>query len=55
MTPSMRYAMAGLLLATLCWSGNALVARAVVGEIPPFALSFWRWCVALLLLLVLLA
>lgn len=51
MTHSMRYALAGLLLATLCWSGNALVARAVVGEIPPFALSFWRWCVALLLLL----
>jgi drug/metabolite transporter (DMT)-like permease len=51
MTSSTRYALAGLFVATLCWSGNALVARAVVGEIPPFTLSFWRWCVALLLLL----
>lgn len=48
---STRYALAGLLLATLCWSGNALVARAFAGEIPPFALSFWRWSLALALLL----
>lgn len=48
---SPRLAIAGLLLATLCWSGNALVARAFAGEIPPFALSFWRWLLALLLLL----
>jgi drug/metabolite transporter (DMT)-like permease len=48
---SSRYAYAGLLLAVICWSGNALVARAFAGEIPPFALSFWRWCLALTLLL----
>ncbi|MDX1298652.1 MAG: DMT family transporter [Pseudomonas sp.] len=51
MQSSERYAIAGLLLATLCWSGNALVARAFAGEIPPFALSFWRWSLALTLLL----
>ena len=51
MYTSTRYAVFGLLLATLCWSGNALVARAFVGEIPPFALSFWRWSLALTLLL----
>lgn len=44
-------AILGLLLASLCWSGNALVARAFTGEIPPFALSFWRWSLALALLL----
>ncbi|MHA6494039.1 DMT family transporter [Pseudomonas borbori] len=44
-------AMLGLLVAVLCWSGNALVARAVAGEIPPFALAFWRWSLALTLLL----
>jgi drug/metabolite transporter (DMT)-like permease len=44
-------ALFGLLLAVLCWSGNALVARAFAGEIPPFALSFWRWSLALALLL----
>lgn len=51
MQSSVRVALAGLLLATLCWSGNALVARAVAGDIPPFALSFWRWSLALALLL----
>ncbi|TIH07016.1 DMT family transporter [Pseudomonas leptonychotis] len=51
MQSSVRVALAGLLLATLCWSGNALVARAFAGEIPPFALSFWRWSLALVLLL----
>jgi drug/metabolite transporter (DMT)-like permease len=51
MTSSPRLAVAGLLLATLCWSGNALVARAFAGEIPPLALSFWRWSLALVLLL----
>ncbi|WP_298183160.1 DMT family transporter [uncultured Pseudomonas sp.] len=51
MQSSTRYAITGLLLATLCWSGNALVARAFAGEIPPLALSFWRWSLALALLL----
>ncbi|QLC73820.1 DMT family transporter [Pseudomonas sp. LPB0260] len=51
MTSSRGMATLGLLLAVLCWSGNALVARAFVSEIPPFALSFWRWSLALALLL----
>jgi drug/metabolite transporter (DMT)-like permease len=51
MRDSTRFAVAGLLLATLCWSGNALVARAFAGEMPPFALAFWRWSLALTLLL----
>jgi drug/metabolite transporter (DMT)-like permease len=51
MRDSARFAIAGLLLATLCWSGNALVARAFAGEMPPFALAFWRWSLALTLLL----
>ncbi|MBM7060203.1 DMT family transporter [Pseudomonas sp. UL073] len=41
----------GLVLASLCWAGNALVARAFAGEIPPFSLAFWRWSTALLVLL----
>lgn len=40
----------GLALAVLCWSGNALVARAFHDQIPPLALAFWRWMLALLLL-----
>lgn len=27
----------------LCWSGNAIVGRAVVGLVPPATLSFCRW------------
>lgn len=44
-------AWAGLALASLFWAGNALVARAFVEAIPPFSLAFWRWGVALLILL----
>ncbi len=53
-SPSLRaawLAWAGLVTAVLCWSGNALVARAVLGEVPPMALAFWRWALALALLL----
>ncbi len=51
MTESRTWAFAGLLLAVLCWSGNALVARAFHEEIPPLSLSFWRWSLATCLLL----
>ena len=45
-------ATAALLLAPpLFWAGNAVVARALVGEFPPLALSFARWALALLLIL----
>lgn len=40
-----------LVLPPLFWAGNALVGRATVGEVPPIALSFWRWALALLILL----
>lgn len=51
MTHSRPLALAGLLLAILCWAGNALLARAFAGEIPPLALAFWRWNLALGILL----
>jgi drug/metabolite transporter (DMT)-like permease len=35
----------------LFWAGNALVGRALAGEVPPLALAFWRWAVALAILL----
>jgi drug/metabolite transporter (DMT)-like permease len=40
-----------LILATLFWSGNMVVGRAIHGEVPPFALAFWRWVIALALTL----
>ncbi len=41
----------GVLFTALFWSGNAIVARWVVDEIPPFTLNFWRWAVALAVIL----
>lgn len=39
-----------LILTTLFWSGNFVISRGMNAEIPPFALSFWRWVVALIIL-----
>ncbi|MFE3458547.1 DMT family transporter [Nocardiopsis aegyptia] len=36
--------------ATLIWSGNFVIARAVSGEIPPVQTAFWRWLIALAVL-----
>ena len=41
-----------LSLAALFWSGNFVVGRAVHGRIPPVGLAFWRWTVALAILVV---
>jgi drug/metabolite transporter (DMT)-like permease len=41
-----------LAAATLFWAGNFVVGRAVHGHVPPLALAFWRWLVALLVLAV---
>jgi drug/metabolite transporter (DMT)-like permease len=42
-----------LILTTLFWSGNFVLSRGMHAAIPPMALSFWRWTVALLILLAL--
>ena len=39
-----------LIAPPLFWAGNAVLARALVGEFPPLALSFWRWALAFVLL-----
>jgi drug/metabolite transporter (DMT)-like permease len=41
-----------LALAALFWSGNFVVARGVAGKVPPLGLAFWRWLVALVILVV---
>lgn len=46
-----RWALAGLALGQLVWAGNNILARSSVGEIPPIALSFWRWAIACAVLL----
>jgi drug/metabolite transporter (DMT)-like permease len=40
-----------LTLPPLFWAGNAVVARALVGQFPPLALSLLRWVLALAILL----
>lgn len=40
-----------LIFTTLFWSINFVVGRAVHNSIPPISLAFWRWFVALLILL----
>src|SRR5688500_602733 len=40
-----------LTLTSLFWAGNAVVGRAVVGDIPPAALAQIRWAAAFLLLI----
>ncbi|MGB0722865.1 MAG: DMT family transporter [Gammaproteobacteria bacterium] len=40
-----------LVLTTLFWSGNFVLARFTHADIPPLALSFWRWAGAGLILL----
>lgn len=39
------------ILATIIWSGNFIVARAVINDIPPVTLAFFRWFTACILLL----
>jgi drug/metabolite transporter (DMT)-like permease len=41
-----------LILTTLFWSGNFVLSRGMHTDIPPLALSFWRWVLALAILLV---
>jgi len=40
-----------LIGAALFWSGNFIVGRAMRGDVPPVSLNFWRWLVALIILL----
>jgi drug/metabolite transporter (DMT)-like permease len=40
-----------LAFAVLCWAGNFIVGRAASEVIPPVAFNFWRWVIALLILL----
>jgi hypothetical protein len=32
-----------LILGNLLWASNIIVGRVILGQIPPVALSFWRW------------
>lgn len=40
-----------LIAAQLLWAGNWVVARAMRLDVPPVAMAFWRWAIALMVLL----
>ena len=40
-----------LVLPPLFWAGNSVLARGMAEQIPPLAMSFWRWTIALAVLL----
>jgi len=44
-------AYAGLIMAVFFWATNTVLARGVVHDMNPMALSFWRWVVAFLVIL----
>jgi drug/metabolite transporter (DMT)-like permease len=47
--PGWSYAL--LCLPPLFWAGNMVVGRAMRNDIPPVAMTFWRWSIAGLLLI----
>jgi drug/metabolite transporter (DMT)-like permease len=48
---SSKFAYAVLACAALFWAGNFIAGRALAGVVDPVALNFWRWFLALLILL----
>lgn len=40
-----------LTLASLFWAGNMVMGRGLRDAVPPIALTFWRWSIALMLML----
>ena len=48
-TPTASYLL--LAAAALFWAGNFIAGRALRGDIPPVSLNFWRWTIALVILL----
>jgi drug/metabolite transporter (DMT)-like permease len=49
-TPNISAGVVLAVLATLIWSGNFIIARGVIKDIPPITLSFFRWLSATVIL-----
>ncbi|MFB9947687.1 DMT family transporter [Rhizobium puerariae] len=39
-----------LVIATLCWGGNAVAGKLAVGHVSPMILTFWRWFFAVVII-----
>lgn len=48
MNPSRLTSYLFLALASLFWAGNMVMSRGLRADLPPVALAFWRWAIALL-------
>ena len=48
-TPLYRHPYLLLTLTALFWSGNMVLGRGIRADVPPIALAFWRWIIALAL------
>lgn len=51
MPANLRHPYLLLVLTTLFWSGNMVIGRAIRDQVPPISLAFWRWAIALALVL----
>lgn len=40
-----------LVLTALFWAGNWVIARGIQGQMSPIAMAFWRWLIALVILM----
>ena len=49
-TPLYRHPYLLLTLTALFWSGNMVLGRGIRADVPPIALAFWRWVIALALI-----
>lgn len=49
-TPLYQHPYLLLTLTALFWSGNMVLGRGIRADVPPIALAFWRWVIALALI-----
>jgi drug/metabolite transporter (DMT)-like permease len=49
-SPVHRQAYLFLVVATLCWGGNAVAGKLALGHVSPMMLTFWRWFFAVVII-----
>jgi drug/metabolite transporter (DMT)-like permease len=51
MKPNLKWVYLLMILPPFFWAGNATLARFIADQIPPITLAFWRWTIALSVLI----
>ncbi len=49
--PGRTFAFAMLVFVAFCWAGTVVAGRAATPDVPPMAINFWRWLIALVAVL----